>query len=71
VRQAAEARFARAQQLLGCLSLQELAEEAAERLRRLEQALVGLAGAMPREGEQADRPALRDGGEGEGGERPA
>ena len=69
VGQAAEALLALAQHLLGLLALQELAEQAADRLRRLHQALVGLAGAVAGEREQADGAALRDRGEGEGGER--
>jgi hypothetical protein len=68
VGEVAEARLARAQELLGLLPLQELAEEAAERLRRLDQALVRLGSAMAGEGEQTDRPALRDRREGERGE---
>ena len=68
MREIAKARLARAQELLGLLSLQELAEEAAERLRRFHEALVGLGCALPGKREQTHRATLRDRGEGEGAE---
>src|SRR3990170_1163366 len=71
MRQPAEAILALAQQLLGLLALQELAEQAADGLRGLEQPLVGLARAVAGERQQADGAALRHRGESEGGERAA
>jgi hypothetical protein len=71
VGEAPEALLALAQHLLGLLPLQELAEQAADRLGGFHQALVGLARAVAGEGEQADGAALRHRREGEGGERAA
>src|SRR6185436_2868656 len=64
-RQAAKARLAFAQRLLGLLAAQELADLAADDARGLEQPLVGLAHRLAGEAQHADDPVLRDDGEGD------
>src|SRR5207244_4339193 len=70
-RQAAKARFALAQRVLGVLALQELAEEAADRRRRIDEALVGLPVGVARERQHGDGAVLRHHGQRKGGEAPA
>ena len=71
LRQAAKARFALAQLFFGVLAGEELAEEAPDRGRRVDEGLVGLARGVAREGEHGDGAVLRDDGDREGAEASA
>src|SRR5204863_3134434 len=71
LRQAAEARFAVPQRLLRVLAAEELAEEAADGRRRVDEGLVGLLRGVPGESEQRDGAILGGDRDGEGGEAPA
>ncbi len=71
LRKAAKARLAVAQRFLGVLSLQELAEQAADGAGRFGKALVGLVRRVRREGEERNGPALEHDGERERAEARA
>src|SRR4051812_7594173 len=65
--EAAEARLAVAQRILGAAALQELAEQATDGGRGVDEALVGLARRVAGEGEERDGAAVRHHRDREGG----